>query len=74
MSNYPPGCSHDTYGAPWNEIEIEKEVTVVVKTTVHLSFPGPDKIDQEDINEAVKEQINEDFRKMDYDIEEIIID
>lgn len=74
MSNLPPGCSDSMYGAPWNDIEIEREVEVVLKTYITVSFPGPDKsIDESDIENAIKEIVKEDLAKIDYDIEDIII-
>lgn len=37
MNNLPPGVSNSTYGAPWNDVEIELEVTISLGT----SIPGP---------------------------------
>lgn len=73
MSNYPPGVSDSTYGAPWNDVEIEREVVIVLKTTMSVSFPGPDDIDDDTILESIKEVIKEDLQKTseDYEIESV---
>lgn len=73
MSNYPPGCSDSTYGAPWNDEEFEREVEVVLKSYITVSFKGPASIDEEEIVKAVKEQVREDLSKINYDIEDIIV-
>ena len=75
-SNYPPGVSDSTFGAPWNDIEIEKEVVITLKTTLQVSFQGPAQISDEQILEAMKEVIKEDLKKTqeDYEIASVEFD
>ena len=48
MNNYPPGVTDNTFGSPWNEIEIEKEVEITIKCVVSTSISGPQKLTQEE--------------------------
>ena len=61
MNNYPPGISDSTYGAPWNNVEEEREVTITLSASIVASFQGPDKITEEQILEAIKEIVQRDL-------------
>ena len=54
MSNYPPGVSDFSFGAPRNEIEIEKEVEITIKCVVSTSVSGPQKLSNEEEDEIIK--------------------
>ena len=54
MSNYPPGVSDSSFGAPWNELEIEREVEVTIKCVISTSISGPQKLSIEEENEIIK--------------------
>lgn len=40
-SNYPPGVSSSSFGAPWNEVEEEFEFTIKVNGTLTTDGPLP---------------------------------
>ena len=54
MSNYPPGVSDSSFDAPWNELEIEREVEVTIKCVISTSISGPQKLSIEEENEIIK--------------------
>lgn len=54
MNNYPPGVSENSYGAPWNDIEIEREVEVTIKCVISTSIPGPQVLTTEEENEIIE--------------------
>ena len=54
MSNYPPGVSDSSFGAPWNELEIEKEVEITIKCVVSTSISGNQKLNNEEEDEIIK--------------------
>ena len=54
MNNYPPGVSENTYSAPWNDIDIEKEVEVTIKCVISTSIPGPQVLTMEEENEIIE--------------------
>ena len=54
MSNYPPGVSDSSFGAPWNELEIEREVKVTIKCVISTSISGPQKLSIEEEDEIIK--------------------
>ena len=54
MSNYPPGVSDSSFGAPWNELEIEREVEVTIKCVISTSVSGPQKLSNEEENEIIE--------------------
>lgn len=74
MSNYPPGVSDSTYGAPWNNVEEEREVTITLKAVISTSFPGPSQYSEEKVLESIKKIIEEDFKKTSEDYEIIDIE
>lgn len=74
MNNYPPGVSDSTYGAPWNDVEIEKEVTITLKSFITTSFPGPAQIEDSQVLESIKEIVKEDLKKTSEDYEIIDIE
>jgi hypothetical protein len=77
MSNYPPGVSDSTYGAPWNDIEIDKTVIITLKVNIitsFQSFQGPDKIETEQILNSIKSIIKEDLKNTSEDYEIIDIE
>lgn len=63
--NYPLGVSDNTYGAPWNDIEIEKEIEITLNCVVSFSFLGPQKITDEMIKERINIEIKEGFNSPD---------
>lgn len=75
MSNYPPGVSDSTYGAPWNNIEEEREVIITLKTIINVSLPGPSEYSEEDILESIKEivesEIPGEYEILDIESEEL---
>ena len=73
MSNYPPGVSDSTYGAPWNDVEEEREVTITLKVITSVSFPGPSQPSEEEVLESIKKIVEEDLKKTseDYEIVDI---
>ena len=73
MINYPPGVSDSTYGAPWNDIEEEREVTITLKACISVSFQGPARISEYEIVESIKKVGEEDLKKTseNYEIESI---
>ena len=54
MSNYPPGVSDSSFGAPWNELEIEREVEVTIKCVISTSISGSQKLSIEEEDEIIK--------------------
>ena len=56
-SNYPSGISESTYGAPWNVIEIEKEVEITLKCVVSTTISGPRVLTVDDEHEIISELI-----------------
>ena len=54
MSNYPLGVNDSSFGAPWNDIEIEKEVEVTIKCVISTSISGPQELSIEEENEIIK--------------------
>ena len=54
MSSYPPGVSDSSFDAPWNELEIEREVEVTIKCVISTSVSGSQKLSIEEENEIIK--------------------
>ena len=54
MSNYPSRVNNSSFGAPWNDIEIEKEVEVTIKCVISTSIPGPQVLTNEEENEIIE--------------------
>lgn len=54
MSNYPPGVSDFSFDAPWNELEIEREVEVTIKCVISTSVSGPQKLSNEEEDEIIE--------------------
>lgn len=74
MGNYPPGISDSTYGAPWNNVEEEREVTITLKAVIGTSFPGPSQYSEEEILESIKQIVEEDLKKTSEDYEIVSIE
>ena len=64
MSNYPPGVSDFSFGAPWNELEIEREVEVTIKCVVSTSVSGPQKLTEEEENEIIESITKSRFKEL----------
>lgn len=64
MSNYPPGVSDFSFGAPWNEIEIEKEVEITIKCVVSTSVSGPQKLSIEEKDEIIESITKSRFKEL----------
>ena len=64
MNNYPPGVTNSTFGAPWNEIEIEREVEVTIKCVISTSVSGPQKLSNEEENEIIKSMTKSRFEEL----------
>ena len=64
MSNYPPGVTDNTFDAPWNEIEIEKEVEVTIKCVISTSVSGPQKLSNEEENEIIESITKSRFKEL----------
>lgn len=59
-SNYPPGVSENTYGAPWNDISFG--IAVEVKLEFSFTVPGPRS--KADLDEVKQEYIKEVMAKI----------
>lgn len=69
MSNYPPGVSENTFGAPWNTEDYE----CVFKVYVSTSFDGP--LSREDYRDEVQrfvKEIESQLLKIDY-VDDVVI-
>ena len=64
MSNYPPGVSDFSFGAPWNELEIEREVEVTIKCVVSTSVSGPQKLSIEEEDEIIESITKSKFKEL----------
>ena len=64
MNNYPPGVTDNTFDAPWNEIEIEKEVEITIKCVVSTSISGPQKLTEEEENEIIESITKSRFKEL----------
>ena len=64
MSNYPPGVSENTYGAPWNDIEIEKQVEVTIKCVISTSISGPQYLTEYEKNEIIESITKSRFKEL----------
>ena len=64
MSNYPPGVSDFSFGAPWNELEIEREVEVTIKCVVSTSVSGPQKLSIEEEDEIIESITKSRFKEL----------
>lgn len=75
-NNYPTGVSDSTYGAPWNDVEIEETVIITLKAFITTSFPGPTQIEDELVLKSIKSIIEEDLKKTseDYEIVDIEVE
>lgn len=65
MSNYPLGVSDSSFGAPWNDIEIEKEVEVTLKCVISTSIPGPRRITEEEKEEIIESICRDRLKEID---------
>lgn len=64
MSNYPPGVTDNTFDAPWNEIEIEKEVEITIKCVVSTLISGLQKLTEEEENEIIESITKSRFKEL----------
>ena len=64
MNNYPPGVTDNTFDAPWNEIDIEKEVEITIKCVVSTSISGLQKLTEEDENEIIESITKSRFKEL----------
>ena len=64
MSNYPPGVSDSSFGAPWNDIEIEREVEVTIKCVISTSVSGPQELTIEEENEIIESITKDRFKEL----------
>lgn len=74
MDNYPPGVSDSTYGAPWNDIDEKREVTITLKACISVSFQGPARISEYEILQSIKDVVEEDLKKTVEDYEVVSVD
>lgn len=58
-SNYPPGVSSGTYGAPWNDEEFEFEMEVTIKVRGGISKAGPASYSDSEIIADVEKMIKD---------------
>lgn len=58
---------NDEYGAPWNDMDFERTVTITVKVTIPVSFKGPANISESMIRLAVVQKIKDDLESTIYD-------
>lgn len=65
-SNYPPGVNDNTYGAPWNVIEIEKEVEITLKCVVSTTISGPRALNNEDEDNIIRQEIEDKINGFNY--------
>ena len=59
-SNYPPGCSANTFGAPWNEVEKEIEFCINVRGIISIDKPV-NKLYELEILHDVKEEVRKEL-------------
>lgn len=64
MNNYPPGVSDFSFGAPWNDIEIEREVEVTIKCVISTSVSGPQKLSIEEEDEIIESITKSRFKEL----------
>ena len=64
MNNYPPGVTDNTFGSPWNEIEIEKEVEITIKCVVSTLISGLQKLNEEEENEIIESITKSRFKEL----------
>ncbi len=70
MSNLPPGCESGTFGAPWNDEEIEHNISLSIEFEDLFAVNGPlndngkedCKVDRmEEIKNKIKDLIDQEF-------------
>ena len=65
MNNYPPGVNSFSFGAPWNDIEIEKEVEVILNCVISTTIPGPRRITEVEKEEIIESICRDRLKEID---------